>query len=216
MAENKTEGGNTQKDKARKKWTPAEHAVRFNSGAAYAVATGDLMGGMGLVFGRSRDLSSEPIIQKIMVSAQLYLASQGDYSAKMQKWEKADKKTRGDAPKQEQTTELAYAQKDYLNLIESSEIRSNMFTNNYNELTINQAKDVTLYGKMPRNAPESVIKLINDNKGIKVKDIQDEKLKTAVEAFGRYHVLGNTARDVQGIHLSKTLEGLATEQENTI
>lgn len=218
------DNSNTEK-KTRKKWSDNQRKFSFNSGAAYASKTGDLMGGMGLVFSKSRDLSEEPIIQNIMSGAQGYANLQDQYASQVEEWKSLMpgqkegehvntynarvKKWKETAPKIEQSTAMAFAEQDYQRLSESGQVRSKMFENAYEELTVNEVKESALYGRLPKNTPDAIIALINANKGTVVGNVEDEKLKTTLDAFKKYHILGNTARDVQGMHLSNTLEALA-------
>lgn len=195
------------------KLTPTEYAVNFNSGAAYASATGDLIGGMGYIFNRSQDLSNEPIIQQTMAGAIAYLNSQNKYSEEMKKWETSDKKTEDNKPKLEQSPELFTAQNHYMQVANSSKVRTEIFNNSYEQLTLNQAKGASLYGKMPRNTPKTIIQLVENNKDKIIKDIKDEKLKKVVDAFKKYHILGNTTKDIQGMYLEKSLEAIANNSE---
>ena len=190
--------------------TPTEYAVNFNSGAAYASETGDLIGGMKLVFGNSLELGSAPIIQKIMAGAMTYVNSQNKYAKAMQDWEKSDEKTDENKPKPEQSQELAIAQFNYEQLADASATRTKIFNNSYEQLTLSQAKKMSLYGEMPRETPETVIELVENNKDELIKNVtKKKKLKEIVNAFKRFHVLGNTARDIQGMHLQRSLEAIA-------
>lgn len=202
-----------ERENERAKRTPQEFAFDFNSGAAYASETGNLLEGMDYVFHQSRDLSSEPIIQRVMVGAKMYQMMQNIYGDKVNKWEQSEDENKGDKPKFEVGPEMALVKNHYEELLNSSRMRTQIFNEAYDALTVNQAKDSTLYGEVSKNLPKEITDLIAKHKGKTVGEIgKDNKLRNALDAFKKYHVLGNTAQNIQGMYLKKTLENLAQSE----
>lgn len=196
----------------RAKRTPQEFAFDFNSGAAYASLTRDILGGMGLVFNKSRDLSNEPIIQRIMAGATTYVDAENKYNDKMNEWENSKDRDEKNKPEKDMDPQMAYARAQYGELANSSQVRTELFYDSCNELTVKQLKGATLYGRTEKDIPKEIAEMLNSNKDKKIGDIEDGTLKKALEAVKRYHVLGNTAQKVQGVNLKRTLEGLANSQ----
>lgn len=200
-----------QKKQERKKLTPTEFAINFNSGAAYAEATGETLEGMAYVFSRSKDLRTEPIIERTMAGAQAYMKAENEYATKINEWNNSDDKTKEDMPKFNMSPEIALAQVHYQELRNSSQMRNKIFNENYEKMTVGQAQGMTLYNKLPRNIPDAIKTLIESNKDKTISGIEDRQLKGAMNAIRTYHILGNTRRNIQMMHLENTLAGLVEE-----
>jgi hypothetical protein len=193
---------------ARKKWTPVQHAVMFNAGAAYATATGDLLGGMDYVHSRSRDLSTDPIIQRAMAGTELYLSEVQKYQNALKEWENTENGEKGEKPQIEQSLELAKAQSHYEDVVHSSHIRTDKFHEFYAMQSIGEAKESAFYnGQLPKGfsdkAKDAIQKTPSDKK---IKDIEaDTPLAKTLDAIQTYYVLGKTAQGVAMNKLEKTV-----------
>jgi len=207
MAEEKTS------KKEKKKLSPEEFAFRLNSGGAYATATGDILGGSSLVYSY-RDLSQAPEIQIIRTGAEIYYSIQADYERKLSEYKAMSKEERQN--KQAPTIELpegiskeafARASIQYDMLNQAMGMRNIIWKDSYGKLTLDQATKMILYGKIAKEIPKEITELIEKNKKLQIGKIDEDskKLKDITNLYATFHIIGNTARDVQAVRLKEGL-----------
>lgn len=196
----------------RHKLTPVEYAVDFNRGAVYAKRTGNLIEGMEFVF-NDNELERESIIQEVLTGAKSYINSHNEYSKKIEGWKASDDKTEENKPKLDQSSQFALAEVNYGQLARSMDTRTKIFEDNWKQLSLKQAMGISQYRNIPRSISGAIVELVNSNGGM-IKDIKSEKAKNIANAFGQYHILGNTARDIQGMYLARSLEAIAGNPED--
>jgi len=192
----------------KRKWTPTQHAVRLNSGAAYAAATGDLIGGMEYTHSQSRDLSDDPIVQRTMANAEIYISTMQKYQNALDAWEKNKE---NEKPQIEQPKELAIAEIHYKNLIYASKIRTEKFEEFYARQTLQEARESTFYdGKLPRNLSDIAKEAIETaDQSATIKNIApDTPMGQTIKAIKKYHIIGKTAEGVAMRGLEQTLNKL--------
>lgn len=198
--ESKSEKKPIKKSEARKE-------VEFTAGAAYAQATGDTIGGMDYLYDKSKDLTRDPTLSLMRNQAEIYSITQA-YKIRVEQWEKAPKDTRGDKPeinpdflKAEEHTE-----KQYQVLLSAQASYTQMFENNVQELTVKELKQTALrQGKLPKDINTAVVSALKGADKTHIKDIEDEKIGSAVLAIERYYITGNIAEKVALNRLEQTL-----------
>lgn len=204
--------------KADKQETPTQYAVRLNSGAANAVATGNLIEGMDYTHSTSHDLREDPIVQMTMAIAKTYQSKIQKFQTAYEKWENTPENKRDKEPKLSPTHELIGARASYENVVQASQIRANKFHEFYNKQTAREARESTFHkGYLPNNLSEEAKKTIeNIDKRTALKNLDENSLEAkSMTAIEKFHILGKTTKDIKEYILTKELDALHNPQPQT-